>query len=111
MALSDSHGYDYRKELTRKRSSPKISAAPSTPRHTFRCSQGFGWLVPLNGSFWFLSDAARSAETASTPPPIKESAAEPIRYVGRDQADKRFYDGALRHAVDLGYHQAVKVTH
>ena len=44
------------------------------------------------------------------PPTLQESAAEPIRYVGQDQPDKRFYDGALRHAVGVHKYQALRAN-
>ena len=59
------------------------------------------FLGTLTSAFLFFSGAARGAETATLPPPIAASASEPIRYVGKEQPDKRFYDGALRHAVGV----------
>ena len=44
------------------------------------------------------------------PPPIAASAAEPVRYVGGEQTDKRFYDGALRHAVGVHKYQALRAN-
>lgn len=44
------------------------------------------------------------------PPPIAESACEPIRYVGQDQPDKRFYDGALRRAVGDNKYQTSRAN-
>jgi len=48
-----------------------------------------------------LGGVALGEEAVSTPPSITASASEPVRYVGREQTDKRFYDGALRHAVGV----------
>jgi len=50
------------------------------------------------------------ADKATMPPPIAESASEPIRYVGQEQTDKRFYDGALRHAVGVHRYQALRAN-
>jgi len=44
------------------------------------------------------------------PPPVADSAAEPVRYVGKEQTDKRFYDGALRHAVGVHKFQALRAN-
>jgi hypothetical protein len=44
------------------------------------------------------------------PPPIEESAREPIKYVGEEQTDKRFYDGGLRHAVGVHRYQAYRAN-
>jgi hypothetical protein len=44
------------------------------------------------------------------PPPIAASASEPVRYVGNEQPDKRFYDGALRHAVGVHKYQALRAN-
>ncbi|MHC4574675.1 MAG: hypothetical protein ACYS76_11185 [Planctomycetota bacterium] len=47
---------------------------------------------------------------AKQPPSLEESAAEPIKYVGREQTDKRFYDGGLRHAVGVHCYQAYRAN-
>ncbi len=44
------------------------------------------------------------------PPPIADSAGEPVRYVGQEQTDKRVYDGALRHAVGVHMYQALRAN-
>jgi len=44
------------------------------------------------------------------PPSIADCAAEPIRYVGREQPDKRYYDGGLRHAVGVHSYQALRAN-
>jgi hypothetical protein len=65
----------------------------------------------LAAALLLLSGAARGAEkTGSIPPPLAESASEPLRYVGKDQPDKRVYDGALRHAVGVHMYQALRAN-
>ena len=80
---------------------------------------GLRWIAPITllcflGTFMvaclLLTSAARGAETATMPPTIAESASEPIRYVGKEQPDKRFYDGALRHAVGVHKYQALRAN-
>jgi len=44
------------------------------------------------------------------PPSVAASASEPVRYVGMEQTDKRFYDGALRHAVGVHTFQALRAN-
>jgi hypothetical protein len=43
-------------------------------------------------------------------PFAEDCVAEPIRYVGRDQTDKRFYDGALRHVVGVHKFQSLRAN-
>jgi len=50
------------------------------------------------------------AGAAKQPPSLEESAAEPIKYVGTEQTDKRFYDGALRHAVGVHRYQTFRAN-
>lgn len=57
----------------------------------------------------FLPITTRDAQ-AGLPPPVAESASEPVRYAGQKQTDKRFYDGALRHAVGVHYYQALRAN-
>ncbi|MHC4213318.1 MAG: hypothetical protein ACYSWP_08105 [Planctomycetota bacterium] len=47
---------------------------------------------------------------AKKPPSIADSAAEPIRYVGSEQTDKAYFDGALRHAVGVHCYQAFRAN-
>jgi len=47
---------------------------------------------------------------AKMPPPINDSAAEPVKYVGALQTDKRFYDGAIPHAVGAHLYQAFRAN-
>ena len=47
---------------------------------------------------------------AKMPPPIENCAAEPVKYIGTDQTDKHFYDGALRHAVGVHRYQAFRAN-
>ncbi len=44
------------------------------------------------------------------PPPLEESAKEPVRYVGEDHTDKRLYDGGLRHAVGVHAYQVYRAN-
>ncbi len=45
---------------------------------------------------------------AKQPPSIKESAREPIKYVGGVKCDKRYYDGRLRYAIGVHSYQAMR---
>jgi len=47
---------------------------------------------------------------ATTPPPIAESAGEPVKYVGDVQPDKHFFDGRLDHAVGVHAYQAYRAN-
>lgn len=38
------------------------------------------------------------------------AAADPIRYIGSEKADIRFYDGALKHAVGAKHYQVVRAN-
>jgi hypothetical protein len=51
---------------------------------------------------------AGACAAAKQPPSLEDSAGEPIRYVGKEQSDKRFYDGALGHAVGVHRYQAYR---
>jgi hypothetical protein len=51
-----------------------------------------------------------SLEAAKQPPSLQESAAEPIKYVGTEQTDKRYYDGGLRHVVGVHLYQALRAN-
>ena len=55
------------------------------------CGTGFGW-------------------AATQPPSLAESACEPVKYVGTEQTDKRFYDGGLRHAVGVHRYQVFRAN-
>jgi len=73
-----------------------------------RQSIGFAFLMVTAGvilsSFLVLSAAAKQ------PPSPKESAAEPIKYVGVIVCDKRYYDGRLRHAIGVHNYQAMRAN-
>ena len=60
------------------------------------------WLFPM-----LLSQYLQAAKQ---PPSFADSSAEPVRYVGREQTDKRFYDGGLRHAVGVHLYQALRAN-
>ena len=47
---------------------------------------------------------------AATPLPIDETAAEPLRYVGKDQPDPAYFDGRLPHAVGVHRYQAFRAN-
>ncbi len=47
---------------------------------------------------------------AKEPPSLEESAGEPIKYVGKEQSDKRFYDGALPHAAGVHRYHAYRAN-
>ena len=51
-----------------------------------------------------------SAVFAAMPPPIEECASEPVKYIGTLQPDKRFFDGALPHAVGVHHYQAFRAN-
>jgi len=57
-----------------------------------------------------LLATARQVEAAKQPPSSSDSASEPIKYIGREQTDRRFYDGALRHAVGVHLYQALRAN-
>jgi hypothetical protein len=57
-----------------------------------------------------VRQATGGSASRQTPPPLEESASEPIRYVSKEQTDKRFYDGALRHAVGVHSYQAMRAN-
>ncbi len=82
----------------------------SNSPHPFQTGPRLRQLGLLTAALLLLNAAARGAETALMPPPIAESTSEPIRYVGKDQPDKRFYDGALRHAVGVHKYQALRAN-
>lgn len=44
------------------------------------------------------------------PPALKESAKEPVKYIGTVQPDKHYYDGELRHAVGVHHYQAFRAN-
>jgi len=50
------------------------------------------------------------AAGASQPASLKASSAEPVKYVGKEQTDKHFYDGALRHAIGVHRYQAFRAN-
>lgn len=58
----------------------------------------------------FLFGLAGSAGAAKMPPSIEKSAVEPIKYVGREQPDKRFHHGGLRQAVGVHRYQAFRAN-
>jgi hypothetical protein len=53
---------------------------------------------------------AASLRAAQQPPPVEEWAREPVRYVGSDQTDRRFYHGRLRHAVGVHAYQVYRAN-
>jgi len=59
---------------------------------------------------FFLIILSGVAVAAEQPPSIELSAAEPIKYVGTEQPDKRFYDGRLHQAVGVHRYQAFRAN-
>ena len=57
-----------------------------------------------------IGGEAQGTHTGTMPPPIAAAASEPVRYVGTEQPDKRYYDGALRHAVGVHLYQALRTN-
>lgn len=47
---------------------------------------------------------------AKQPPSIEESAAEPIKYIGKEQTDKHFYDGRLRYVIGTHSYAAFRAN-
>src|SRR5688500_11701787 len=47
---------------------------------------------------------------AASPPQLEQSAAEPLRYVGKDQPDPAYFDGRLPHAVGVHRYQAFRAN-
>ena len=58
-------------------------------------------------SYCFLFAAV---SVAKMPPSIEKSQAEPVKYVGDVQTDKRFYDGAIRHAAGVHLYQVFRAN-
>lgn len=44
------------------------------------------------------------------PPPINESANEPVKYIGAQQTDPKYFDGALPHVVGAHHYQAFQAN-
>ena len=80
------------------------------PRPFSRHGLPFGKSAVLAAALLLLSGTARGAESVIKPPSVPDSAAEPIRYVGKNQPDKRLYDGALRRAVGVHKVQALRAN-
>ncbi|MHC4648453.1 MAG: six-hairpin glycosidase, partial [Planctomycetota bacterium] len=53
---------------------------------------------------------AGASVVAKAPPSLEESAGEPIKYVGTEQTERRFYDGGLPHAVGVHRYQAYRAN-
>ena len=49
-------------------------------------------------------------KAATQPPPIGESAKEPVKYIGAKQTDKHYFHGGLRHAVGVHRYQALRAN-
>lgn len=49
-------------------------------------------------------------QTHKMPPPVEETADEPIRYTGDINTDKRYYDGGLPHAVGVHHYQTFRAN-
>jgi hypothetical protein len=57
-----------------------------------------------------LSVLGSAVAAAKMPPSIEDSTSEPVKYVGTEQPDKHFYDGALRHAVGVHSYQVFRAN-
>jgi hypothetical protein len=55
--------------------------------------------------FWVCA-----AWAAKAPPSVQDSASEPVKYVGKEQPDKWFYDGGLRHAIGVHLYEALRAN-
>ncbi|HUW19863.1 MAG TPA: hypothetical protein VMW16_11230 [Sedimentisphaerales bacterium] len=64
-------------------------------------------VILLGLTLCFLIGAAGAAKM---PPSLEDSAAEPVKYVGAEQTDRRFYHGRLRHAVGVHSYQAYRAN-
>lgn len=69
------------------------------------------------GWYRFLGSCALTAfglsvavEAAKIPPPLEETKDEPIKYVGKQQTDKRYHHGGLRHVVGVHRYQAFRAN-
>ncbi|RPJ55711.1 MAG: hypothetical protein EHM23_25350 [Acidobacteria bacterium] len=51
-----------------------------------------------------------SLVSSQQPPPVFDCAREPVKYIGDRQPDKRFYDGALPHAVGVHHYQVLRAN-
>lgn len=76
---------------------------PLTPAGTLRSA---GWLTVALG----VVAVPALLSAAQLPPPLEVSASEPVKYIGTEQPDKRFYDGALRHAVGVHARQVFRAN-
>ncbi len=54
-----------------------------------------------------FTDKYGTAKTKS----LEESMKEPVKYIGKVQPDKRYYDGRLRHAVGVHHYQVFRANH
>jgi hypothetical protein len=62
------------------------------------------------GMLLFLFCLAGLCCAATQPPSLEESAREPVKYVGKEQTDKHFYHGGLRHTVGVHRHEAFRAN-
>lgn len=53
---------------------------------------------------------AQNETTHPMPPPIEEIKDEPIKFVGDEISDKRYYDGRLRYAIGVHNYQAMRAN-
>jgi hypothetical protein len=68
---------------------------------------GLGFLV-FNLMLMILGFSFMSS--AQNPSSIKDSANEPVKYIGDRQPDKRFFDGRLPHAVGVHHYQVLRAN-
>jgi hypothetical protein len=58
----------------------------------------------------FITIPSALSQAESAPPPLEECVEEPVRYVGSEQTDPKFYHGGLRHAVGVHRYQAFRAN-
>jgi hypothetical protein len=64
-------------------------------------------LIILLSLFWIMNTGCPERSDVSSQASIED---EPIKYIGDRQPDKRFYDGALPHAVGVHHYQAFRAN-
>jgi len=60
--------------------------------------------------FVLMTFQSGEALAVKQPPSIKDSASEPVKYVGTVQTDKRYYDGRLRYAIGTHSYAAFRAN-
>ncbi len=60
--------------------------------------------------FWLSMVFIAGAMAQKMPPSLRESAAEPVKYIGQEQPDKHFHHGGLRYAVGTHSYQVFRAN-